>query len=284
MSQSQANYFLFRSREMLYERFASLGYKIEIEEIREGEAGIGADIAVPVFRLARTTGVNPITLAESIAQRLDLADSPFSSVQALKGYVNFKFNPRVLAREVFADYQTNPLKYGSGELGRGKTIVIDYSSPNIAKPFSVGHLRSTLIGQALHNIFTYLGYKVIGDNHLGDWGTQFGKLLCAFELWGEEKRLEQNPTSHLLELYVRFHEQAKQDKTLISKAREWFRRLETGDPIARSRWQQFVRLSKKEFERIYDLLGVRFDVTLGESFYADRVKDVIEQALKKGVA
>lgn len=284
MNQTRATYFLSRCRRLICERFSVLGYKIEIEEIRECEAGINAGLAVPVFRLAKGSGINPLFLAESIARQLDLTDAPFSSVQALKGYVNLKFKPQILAREVFADYQANPLKYGHSELGAGKTVVIDYSSPNIAKPFSVGHLRSTLIGQALHNLFSYLGYRVIGDNHLGDWGTQFGKLLCAFELWGKEQRLEQNPTAHLLELYVRFHEQAKQDKTLLIRAREWFRRLENGDQVARSRWQQFVQLSKKEFHRIYNLLGVKFDVTLGESFYADQAQDVIERALTNGIA
>ncbi len=284
MNQPGADYFLSRCRQTICEMFSRLGYKIQSQEIREGELGIGADLAVPVFRLAKAGGVNPVSLAELIAQQLDLTGTPFAVVQAVKGYVNLKFQPEVLAWEVFADYQTNQAKYGSCELGAGKTIVIDYSSPNIAKPFSVGHLRSTIIGHSLRNIFTYLGYKVIGDNHLGDWGTQFGKLLCAFELWGEEERLKEDPTAYLLELYVRFHEEAKQDKTLLIRAREWFRRLETGDPIARSCWQQFVHLSKIEFDRIYNLLGVTFDVTLGESFYADRVKGVIEQAVKKGVA
>lgn len=288
----QPKYFIFRCRETLQQKLLALGYEILNQDIREGEPGIDADLTVPAFRLAKTSGADPVSLASSIVSRLDLSNTVFARAFAARGYINLKFDPRVFARAIFADYlgtspelkgQT-PDRYGSFRIGKGKVIVIDYSSPNIAKPFSVGHLRSTIIGQALRNIFTALGYQVIGDNHLGDWGTQFGKLLCAFELWGQEDRLQADPTGHLLELYVRFHEQAKQDKTLTSRAREWFRRLETGDPVARSRWQQFVNLSKKEFERIYELLGVTFDVTLGESFYADLAQDVIDQALKKGVA
>ncbi|MGQ9708012.1 MAG: arginine--tRNA ligase [bacterium] len=292
MNQIQPGYLIFRCREALRQRFRALGYDISTLEIREGEPAVGADLAVPAFRLAKTIKTSPISLAESIASRLDLSGTIFAKAFATRGYINLKFDPGMFARATFADYlgcspelngQT-PDRYGSFTIGKGKVIVIDYSSPNIAKPFSVGHLRSTIIGQALRNLFTSLGYRVIGDNHLGDWGTQFGKLLCAFELWGKEERLCENPTGHLFELYVQFHEMANQDKTLTVKAREWFRRLETGDPVARSRWQQFVNLSKKEFARIYELLDVTFDVTLGESFYADRAQDVILWALKKGVA
>ncbi len=277
------DYFIFRCQQTLIEQFKKLGLEIQPSDIRAG-AMADVDLAVPVFRLAKGLNQDPISLAESLALKLNLKGTPFTSVQGLKGYLNFRLNSAVLAKEVFADYQERLEKYGSFSIGAGKTIVIDYSSPNIAKPFSVGHLRSTNIGQALYNIFRYLGYRVIGDNHLGDWGTQFGKILCAFELWGDERKLAQNPTLHLLELYVKFHEKAKVDKSLESEAREWFRRLEGGDPKARARWQDFVRLSRKEFERIYDLLGVSFDVTLGESFYAQRLPEVIERALKKEVA
>jgi len=158
------------------------------------------------------------------------------------------------------------------------------TSPNIAKPFSVGHLRSTIIGQALHNILSFLGYQVIGDNHLGDWGTQFGKLLSAFAHWGSEDELERNPTAHLLSLYVRFHEEARTNAGLEFEARDWFRRLETGDEKARMLWQRFVRFSTSEFGRIYDLLGVKFDSMRGESAYEDRLSGVISRALESGVA
>jgi len=273
-------YFLDRSREQLAEL---LPWPPDRAEIRDVEAGPDADLAVPLFRRAKELHQNPVTLGEELAARLDLTGTPFASVQAVNGYLNFRFRPEALSHEVFADYGRNPERYGSSDLGKGKTIIIDYSSPNIAKPFSVGHLRSTIIGQALHNILSWLGYRVIGDNHLGDWGTQFGKLLCAYELWGSAAELSRNPTGHLLELYVRFHQEVAKDPGLEVRARDWFRRLETGDPAARDRWQQFVKLSTEEFQRIYDLLGIRFDVTLGESFYADRVAGVVQRALEKGV-
>ncbi len=279
-----ARYTIPRCRRLIGEKFRQLGINLLPGEIRSGEPGIDADLAIPVFRLAKELQKNPVELARSIAAQLDLPPPLFTTVQAVNGYINIKLSPPEFARQVFADYTASPADYGAETIGAGKTIVIDYSSPNIAKPFSVGHLRSTIIGQALKNIFTFIGYRVIGDNHLGDWGTQFGKLLCAFELWGDEQKLQENPTAHLLDLYVRFHETAKNDPTLETQARDWFRRLETGDPIARNRWQQFVRLSRSEFERIYQLLGIKFDVTLGESFYANRVEQVIQEALQKGVA
>ncbi|MBM3315856.1 arginine--tRNA ligase, partial [candidate division WOR-3 bacterium] len=196
----------------------------------------------------------------------------------------FRLRPADLAAGVCADFGREPEAYGRSTVGAGRTIVIDYSSPNIAKPFSVGHLRSTIIGQALHNVLSWLGYRVIGDNHLGDWGTQFGKLLCAFDRWGDEAELRGNPTAHLLDLYVRFHNEARADPNLEPAARDWFRRLETGDSGARARWQHFVELSTAEFSRIYDLLGVRFDAMLGESSYEDRLSGVVERALGSGVA
>ncbi|MGQ9678615.1 MAG: arginine--tRNA ligase [bacterium] len=277
-------YTLFRARQLLIEKFQKLGYSINPEEIRTELPGVEAGLAVPVFRLAKETGQNPKDLAIAICQRLDLTDSLLAPPQALNGYINLKFLPGPFATAVFADYRSTLESYGSFTIGKGKTIVIDYSSPNIAKPFSVGHLRSTVIGQALKNIFSYLGYRVIGDNHIGDWGTQFGKLLAAYELWGNETKLAQNPTLHLLDLYVRFHQTAKENPSLDVQAREWFRRLEQGDEQARARWQRFVDLSRQEFQKIYQLLGVTFDVTLGESFYISRLDDVIARALKNGIA
>ncbi len=278
------DYTLIRCRQDLVKKIQALGFEIAPFELRAGDNTAYADLALPVFRLAKETKQHPVNLARTIAENLDLTGTILASTEAVNGYVNFKLQPELFSRAVFNDYQRDPRRYGSFTLGQGKTIVIDYSSPNIAKPFSVGHLRSTVIGQALYNIFSYLGYRVIGDNHLGDWGTQFGKLLCAFELWGDSEKLKENPTLHLFNLYVRFHEEARNDKTLEARAREWFRRLETGDPVARERWQTFVKLSLAEFNRIYQLLGVSFDVILGESFYADRLRGVIERALEMGVA
>lgn len=278
------SYFLDRQRAAVIRLLSAAGLAIDPTEIRDVEPGQDYDLAVPVFRLAKERRVNPAELAREVAARCDLDAAPFASIQPAGGYVNFSFNPAGLAAGIFADYARAPLDYGRRTDGSGRTVVIDYSSPNIAKPFSVGHLRSTIIGQALHNILSFLGWRVIGDNHLGDWGTQFGKLLCAWSRWGEEAKLEQNPTEHLLELYVRFHDEAGANPAIEPEARDWFRRLETGDPEARRLWQRFVRLSTAEFERIYNLLGVSFDSVLGESFYEDRLEKVISRCLASGVA
>ncbi len=281
---TEPGYFLTRCREELVGLLAAQEISINAAEVRDVEGGIDADLAVPLFRIAKERGGNPQALAERLAGSLQLKGTRFASATALKGYLNLALDRTRFAREVIADFQRDPARYGSARTGAGRTIVIDYSSPNIAKPFSVGHLRSTIIGQALHNILSFLGYQVVGDNHLGDWGTQFGKLLTAFARWGSEDELERNPTGHLLSLYVRFHDEAKANADLELEARDWFRRLETGDERARSLWQRFVELSTAEFGRIYDLLGVKFDSTRGESTYEDRLSGVISRALESGVA
>ncbi len=277
-------YILTQARNQLVELLSRQGITVTPDQVRDVEADIDADLAIPLFRTAKEQKRNPTELAEELADKIDLKDTLFERVQPLKGYLNFRFDRARFNCSVVADFQRDPEAYGRSRIGSGRTIVIDYSSPNIAKPFSVGHLRSTVIGQALHSILTWLGYRVIGDNHLGDWGTQFGKILCAFHLWGDEKELDKNPTGHLLQLYVRFHEQAKSEPDLENKAREWFRRLETGDPEARRLWQRFVELSSAEFQRIYDLLGIRFDQSLGESFYQYRLDELVNRALEKGIA
>lgn len=278
------DYLLPRTRRAIAELLGRHGIAVNPAEVRDPEAGIAADLALPLFRPAKLLKRNPAELAGEIAGRLELAGSGLAAVEPAQGYLNFRFDPAAFAAGVCADFAQSRDNYGGAETGAGRTIVIDYSSPNIAKPFSVGHLRSTIIGQAIKNIYQCLGWRVIGDNHLGDWGTQFGKLLCAFERWGSEDELAADPTGHLFALYVRFHEQARSDPSLEIAAREWFRRLETGDPAARSRWEQFVRYSRAEFDRIYELLGVQFDCQLGESFYADRVDEIVRRALELGVA
>ena len=278
------SYVLTRCREELVGLLAAQGLIINPTEIRDVEGDIDADLAVPLFRIAKERGENPQALAERLAAALQLEATRFTSATALKGYLNLTLDKVRFAQEVIADFSRSPDRYGSSDTGNGRTILIDYSSPNIAKPFSVGHLRSTIIGQALHNILSFLGYQAIGDNHLGDWGTQFGKLLCAFSRWGSEKELEHNPTAHLLALYVRFHEEAKKNTDLELEARDWFRRLETGDERARTLWQRFVNFSSAEFGRIYDLLGVNFDSMRGESAYEDRLSGVTSRALESGVA
>jgi arginyl-tRNA synthetase len=279
-----SSYFLNRARLELAALLGRQGVSVPIGEIRDAETAIDADLAVPLFRAAKERNTNPAALAEETAASLDVSGTSFSAVPALRGYLNFKLDRESFAAAVVADFRRDPARYGGSGANAGRTIVIDYSSPNIAKPFSVGHLRSTVIGQALHNILSFLGYRVIGDNHLGDWGTQFGKLLSAFTRWGSEDELKKDSTGHLLSLYVRFHEEAKAEPALEAEARDWFRRLETGDETARRLWRRFVEMSRAEFQRIYDQLGVKFDSVLGESFYEERLGAVAADALASGVA
>ncbi len=277
-------YTLTKARTQVARLLETLDIKVRPDEVRDVEAEVHADLAVPLFRFAKETGADPVVLAEELAPKLDLSHTLFRQAEAARGYLNFRFNPVRFARSVVRDFQIEPEGYGKSTLGQGKTIVIDYSSPNTAKPFSVGHLRSTVIGHSLHSILSWLGYFLVGDNHLGDWGTQFGKLLEAWEIWGREEQLKKQPTRYLLDLYVRFHEEAKVNPALNDRARDWFRRLENKDETATRVWQRFVELSTAEFQRIYDLLGVEFDSTLGESFYADRLEPLIRHALDRGVA
>jgi arginyl-tRNA synthetase len=278
------DYALERSRAEVHRLLATVGLTVPVAEIRDSEGEAAADIAVPLFRIAKDGRRNPVQLAEELADRLDLADTGLAEVTALRGYLNFRLDPAAFNREVVADYRRDPAGWGRSTEGRNRPVVIDYSSPNIAKPFSVGHLRSTIIGQALHNILAWRGWRPVGDNHLGDWGTQFGKLLCAFERWGSEEELDRAATGHLLQLYVRFHDEAKTNPDLERHARDWFRRLEAGDDEARRRWRRFAEISRAEFDRIYDLLGVEIDHALGESFYEDRLQPLVERALAAGIA
>lgn len=238
-----------------------------------------ADYAFPCFPLAKSRRQAPPKIAAALAGELaatlgrcDLIDS----VEAVGGYLNFRVPRDEFARQVIGRILGAGADYGKSTVGQGKTICIDYSSPNIAKMFHVGHLRSTLIGAALVRVFRHLGHPTVGINHIGDWGTQFGKLLVAYRWWGEEDRLTTQPVEYLYELYVRFHKEAEAKPELEDEARTAFSLLEQGDDEARTLWQKFRDLSLEEFERIYALLGVRFDSTAGEAFYQDKMEGVLE--------
>lgn len=199
------------------------------------------------------------------------------------GFINFH-----LENEIFISNLKKILKekekYGSSNIGKGKTIIIDYSSPNIAKPFGIGHLRSTIIGQAIYNIYGFLGYKVIGDNHIGDWGTQFGKLIYAIKEWSSPSELESMNVQDLVELYIRFHKEAEKNPLLNKQGRAWFKKLENGSKEARKIWKQCIEISQKEFNRIYNLLDIEIDYTFGESFYEDKTGPVIKEAKRLNIA
>ncbi|MDH5681938.1 MAG: arginine--tRNA ligase, partial [Spirochaetota bacterium] len=239
------------------------------------------DFAFPCFSLAKLLKKSPQAIAGEIAGKLP-AHEAFSKVEAAGPYVNFYLNKTLFVKTILEGV----LNWDEKEfqsLGKGKTIVMDFSSPNIAKPFSIAHLRSTSIGNSLSNIFEYLGYKVVRINHLGDWGTSFGKLIVAYRKWGEASELEESPIRKLLDLYVRFHKEADSSPELEEEAKSWFKRLEDGDEEAVKLWKWFKELSLSEFNRMYDKLGVRFDHYWGESFYQDKIDSVMEEISKGGL-
>lgn len=233
------------------------------------------DFAFPCFKLAKVFRKAPNMIAADLAENIE-ANGAISKVMPLGGYVNFFVNKSQLAKTVINDVLTKKEKYGHSDLGQEKAVVIDFSSPNIAKPFHIGHIRTTVIGNALYKIYDSQGYNVVRVNHLGDYGTQFGKLIVAFKLWGSKEAVEANPIPELLKLYVKFHDEAEQKPEMEDEARAWFTKLENGDEEAKALWQWFRDESLKEFARVYDLLDIEFDSYAGESFYSDKMDSVIE--------
>ena len=232
------------------------------------------DFAFPCFTLARRLKQPPNTIAGNLALQLE-KNQLFSKVTAVGPYVNFTLSRPQLAREVLGEILAGEVEYGNSDTGQGKVVTIDFSSPNIARPFPLQLLRSTVIGAALGKIYRSQGYRVIGINHLGDWGTQFGKLIAAFRKWGDRDKLREKPVTHLIELYVRFRQEAEKDSGLEEKGRLWFKRLEEGHAEALELWREFRALSLEEFRRVYNLLGVEFEHFHGESFYNDKLDSVL---------
>lgn len=233
---------------------------------------------------AKKLGRKPLELAEEILSYLESSSNYKTSV-ASPGYINFTFTPEYLA-ENLKDILLKKERYGKTNVNIGveaKTVVVEFSSPNIAKPFGIGHLRSTIIGDSIAKLLTFNGFRVLRDNHLGDWGTQFGKLIYAIKNWSDLERIKNSdsPIKDLFNLYVRFHKEAESDPELNQKGRDWFKKLESGDKEARGIWKTCVDLSLKEFNRIYDVLDVNFDMMLGESFYEDKMREVIEELDRK---
>ncbi len=240
------------------------------------------DFAFPCFRLARTFKKGPAEIAAKLAGELG-ESTLLTRVSNAGPYLNFVLKRSVLAEDILSRIREGKQAYGSSSRGGGRAVVIDFSSPNIAKPFGVGHLRSTVIGHSLHRIYTFLGYKAVGINHLGDWGTQFGKTITAYKKWGSEAQLKRDPIGHLLQLYVRFHDEEEKDPQLEEEGRYWFRQLEEGNREALDLWQTFRDLSLREFQRIYRLLGIEFDSYQGESFYNERLAGTIAEIVNKGI-
>lgn len=256
---------------------AALGVEasaIQLERPKNEEHG---EFALPCFRFAKPAGKNPAQLAGDLAASLDVADV---SASAVGPFLNFQIDRTALARQVLADAGAE----GYGRANDGELSIVEYSSPNIAKPMHVGHLRSTVIGAAMARLFAHLGHEVVRINHLGDWGSQFGKLLAAWKRWGDEAELEADPIGHLLKLYVEYHDQEESDPSLDADAKAAFLALESGeDNEERQLWVRFTELSLAEFQKIYDRLDARFDLLRGESWYEDKLDAMVEWLESKGV-
>ncbi|CQR23884.1 arginyl-tRNA synthetase [Streptococcus varani] len=263
---------------LVAERLAALIPSLETEQIlallekpKSSEMG---DLAFPAFSLAKLERKAPQAIASDIAEKIDT--SGFEKVVATGPYINFFLDKAAISHDILKSVITEKADYGQQDLGHGRNVTFDMSSPNIAKPFSVGHLRSTVIADALGHIYSKLGYNSIRINHLGDWGKQFGMLIVAYKLWGDRDVIEANPIDELLKLYVRINAEADENPDLDEQARQWFKKLEDGDQEAWDLWQWFRDESLVEFNRIYDKLDVSFDYFHGEAFYNDKMDEGIQ--------
>ena len=238
------------------------------------------DFAFPCFRLAKTMHKAPNMIAADIKEAIGDVDY-LDRIEVKGAYLNFFVKTEVFVKSMIE--AANSENFGGSDIGEGKNICLDYSSPNVAKNFHVGHLRTTIIGNSLYKIFSKLGYNAIRINHLGDWGTQFGKLIVAYKTWGSKEAVEKDGISELMKLYVKFHEEADKNPELVDEARAWFAKMEQGDEEALSIWQWFKDISLVEYKRTYDLLGVDFDYYLGESFYRDKCQGVVDKITEAGL-
>ena len=240
------------------------------------------DLAFPCFPLARVLRKAPPLIAKDMAEKF--ADDPvLDRCEAVGGYLNFFFDRARFIGDTINAVKAAGEKWGSSDMGEGRTVLVEYSSPNIAKPFHIGHLFSTAVGNSLARIYKHLGYNVQSLNHLGDWGTQFGKLISAYKRWGDPAVIEKDPINELLKIYVKFHEEAKEHPELEDEARMYFKKLEEGDEETTKLWSYFRDQSLVEFMRVYDMLGVRFDSFNGEAFYSDKMDEVVDILREKGL-
>ncbi len=239
------------------------------------------DYAFPCFRLAKALRMAPPKIAEALCAAW--THENVASVQPVNGYMNFFLNRANFAAETMAALQAAGDRYGSSGLGAGKTVCLDYSSINIAKRFHIGHLSTTMIGHSLKRIFDFLGYTTVGINHLGDWGTQFGKMVCAYKKWGRKEDVEARGIDAMTELYVRFHKEAEADPSLEDEGRAWFKKIEDNDPEAMEIFRWFKEVTLKDAAKVYDQLGVSFDSYAGESFYNDKMDSVVQELRDKGL-
>ena len=256
--------------------------KAEIEKsIEKPKGSNNGDYAFPCFKLAKDLHKAPPMIANNIKENIQVEEKQITKIEVAGGYLNFFINKEILVKEVLNEMATSD-EYGKSTVGNGKNVIVDYSSPNIAKPFHIGHLRSTVIGAALYKIYKYLGYNVTGINHLGDYGTQFGKLIEGYKLWGNEYNIEENPIDELTKIYIRINQACKEDEQVLENCRNNFKKLEDGDKYCVEVWQKFKELSLKEFQKVYDLLGSKFDSWNGEAFYSDKMAEIVDILEKSG--
>ena len=251
----------------------------KIEKPKDKKNG---DFAYPCFNLSKVLRNSPINIANDLQSKIILNNS-LSKVEALNGFLNFYLNSENIVNDVLTEIVNKGQNYGKSEEGKGINIIVEYSSPNIAKPFHLGHFRNTVLGKALYDLYEELGYNVIGINHLGDWGRQFGILIEGYRRFKDEYNLEENPLQALSDIYTRINQLAKQDESIIDIARENFKKLENGDEELLKLWKSFREISLKEYNRIYEILGSKFDSFNGEAFYNDKMQEVIDILDKKGV-
>lgn len=263
--------------------------KIDIEKILENleipkDSNMG-DYAFPCFVLAKEMKKSPVMIAEelknSITEEIGQDNKYIESVSSVNGFLNFSINKETIIKETIKDFD-NAKQYGKSDVGKGKTILVEYSSPNIAKPFHIGHLKTTILGNCLYNVYKFLGYNTIGLNHLGDYGTQFAKLIEGYKMWGSEYDFTENPIDKMAEVYARINALCEENEDVLEKCRDNFKKLEEGDPYCVEIWNKFKELSFKEFDKIYNLLGVKFDSMNGEAFYSDKMQEVVDILEKNG--
>ncbi len=240
------------------------------------------DYAFPCFKLAKALKKSPQMIAEELKEKLTL-DENITKIEIVGGYLNFFINKVILSKEVLEEIENKKESYGSNSSGENKTVLVEYSSPNIAKPFHIGHLRNTVIGASLYKIYKFLGYNTVGINHLGDYGTQFGKMIEGYKRWEKEYDIENNPIDELTNIYVRINNLCKEDESVLELCRDNFRKLEEGDEYCLEVWNKLKDLSLKEFQKTYDLLGVKFDSLKGEAFYSDKIDEVVNKLEEKGI-
>lgn len=240
------------------------------------------DFAFPCFKLSKTLRMGPPVIAGKLQSAL-ASDEIIDHVECVGGYLNFFLHKTGYAQSIVEKVLEQKEKYGSSDEGQGRVICIDYSSINIAKRFHIGHLSTTMIGNALYKIYEHLGYKCVGINHLGDWGTQFGKMIAAYLKWGNKEEVEKNGVDALTALYVRFHQEAEKDPSLEDEGRLWFKKIEDNDPKATEIFNWFKEITLKDAQRVYDMLGVKFDSYAGESFYNDKMQPIIDELREKGL-